>query len=73
MLLALSDITYVLIGWFNFLLLKFPHEYGPRDAIDTHRGLPLVLNVISCISYTGKHLHNEIAGVKITKCNAPLT
>ena len=30
MLLALSDVTYVLIGWFKFLLLKFLYEYGPR-------------------------------------------
>ena len=29
MLLALSDVTYVLIGWFKFLLLKFLYEYGP--------------------------------------------
>jgi len=27
MLLALSDVTYVLIGWFKFLLLKFLYEY----------------------------------------------
>ena len=31
MLLALSDVTYVLIGWFKFLLLKFLYEYGPRS------------------------------------------
>jgi len=30
MLLALSDVTYDLIGWFKFLLLKFLYEYGPR-------------------------------------------
>jgi len=29
MLLALSNVTYVLIGWFNFLLLKFLYEYWP--------------------------------------------
>jgi len=29
MLLALSNVTYVLIGWFKFLLLKFLYEYGP--------------------------------------------
>jgi len=29
MLLALSDVTYVLIGWFKFLLLKFLYEYWP--------------------------------------------
>ena len=28
MLLALSNVTYVLIGWFKFLLLKFLYEYG---------------------------------------------
>jgi len=27
MLLALSNATYVLIGWFKFLLLKFLYEY----------------------------------------------
>jgi len=32
MLLALSNVTYVLIGWFNFLLLKFLYEYGPCSA-----------------------------------------
>jgi len=30
MLLAFSDVTFVLIGWFKFLLLKFIYEYGPR-------------------------------------------
>jgi len=29
MLLALFDVTYVLIGRFKFLLLKFLYEYGP--------------------------------------------
>jgi len=29
MLLALSNATYVLIGWFKFLLLKFLYEYWP--------------------------------------------
>jgi len=29
MLLALSDVTYVLIGWFKFLLLMFLYEYRP--------------------------------------------
>jgi len=29
MLLALSDVTYVLIGWFKFWLLKFLYEYRP--------------------------------------------
>ena len=29
MLLALSDVTYVLIGWFKFSLLKLLYEYGP--------------------------------------------
>ena len=29
MLLALSHVTYVLIGWFKFLLLKFLYEYRP--------------------------------------------
>ena len=30
MLLALSNATYVLIGWFKFLLPKFLYEYWPR-------------------------------------------
>ena len=29
MLLFLSNATYVLIGWFKFLLLKFLYEYWP--------------------------------------------
>jgi len=29
MLLALSDVNYVFIGWFKLLLLKFLYEYGP--------------------------------------------
>jgi len=29
MLLALSYVTYVFIGWFKFLLLKFLYEYWP--------------------------------------------
>jgi len=29
MLLALSNVTYVLIGLFKFLLIKFLYEYGP--------------------------------------------
>jgi len=31
MLLALSDVTYVFIGRFKFLLLKFLYEYGPMS------------------------------------------
>ena len=34
-LLALSDVTYVLIGWFKFLLLKFLYEYGPKFLLST--------------------------------------
>jgi len=29
MLLALSYVTYVFIGWFKFLILKFLYEYWP--------------------------------------------
>jgi len=36
MLLALSDVTYVLIGWFKFLLLKFLYEYGPYTLLWNH-------------------------------------
>ena len=39
MLLALSDVIYVLIGWFKFLLLKFLYEYGPRLNV-----IPVVKN-----------------------------
>ena len=35
MLLALSDVTYVLIGRFKFLLLKFLYEYGPWFQLNT--------------------------------------
>jgi len=45
MLLALSDVTYVLIGWFKFLLLKFLHEYGPwgNDLIAMFNMCPILL------------------------------
>ena len=33
MLLSLSDVTYVLIGWFKFSLVKFLYEYGPLAHI----------------------------------------
>jgi len=33
MLLALSNLTYVLIGWFKFLLLMFLYEYGPCTSL----------------------------------------
>jgi len=35
MLLALSYVTYVFIGWFKFLLLKFLYEYWPRRLSPT--------------------------------------
>jgi len=39
MLLALSNVTYVLIGWFKFLLLKFLYEYWPcaiKKVLEMH-------------------------------------
>ena len=35
-----SDVTYVLIGWFKFLLLKFLYEYGPWSVFH-HSCVPL--------------------------------
>jgi len=32
--LALSYVTYVFIGWFKFLLLKFLYEYWSRCRAD---------------------------------------
>jgi len=47
MLLALSNVTYVLIGWFKFLLLKFLYEYGPWVQLYynlmKHRGILIML------------------------------
>ena len=44
MLLALSNVTYVLIGWFKCLLLKFLYEYGPRCSFAAH------LHQVCCIN-----------------------
>jgi len=47
MLLALSYVTYVFIGWFKFLLLKFLYEYWPR----VQHYAPLPLTFYHCASY----------------------
>jgi len=56
MLLALSDVTYVLIGWFKFLLLKFLYEYGPWPSQQ-------MLKKVLFLWYIIKHASIEEEGV----------